>query len=261
VALTLQAASTIWPTLIPLLMLFYAAHEAGIDNFFRLVPLYLGLPGQVPPEAAEAALATVPRLFVLPFALYLLFSLTVFVGLYVRWKPIFFLFAVNALLTLGSALGAMVIGLGLPPEAMILSPTTGILCSGGGLIWALFMFLLVLRIEDDFFFNEARLLLRRDRDATNGPTLLESGRRYARRRMWAMAALHLSRAAGLMPQRIETHLSLSAAYLNLKRYDLAAGALDEARRIDPDDPQVRYLESLLAERRSGEASPPALISV
>jgi Flp pilus assembly protein TadD len=123
------------------------------------------------------------------------------------------------------------------------------------------MFLLVLRIEDDFFFNEARLLLRRDRDATNGPTLLESGRRYARRRMWAMAALHLSRAAGLMPQRIETHLSLSAAYLNLKRYDLAAGALGEARRIDPDDPQVRYLESLLAERRSGEASPPALISV
>ena len=34
-------------------------------------------------------------------------------------------------------------------------------------------------------------------------------------------------------------------YIHLKRYDLAAKALVEARRISPDDPQVEKLTALL----------------
>jgi tetratricopeptide (TPR) repeat protein len=122
------------------------------------------------------------------------------------------------------------------------------------LILGLLMFLLVLQLEDDFFFDEKRLLLRPDPDATNGPALLNSGYRYAKREMWATAAIHLRRATGHMPHQIDPHLALATAYLNLKRYDLAANALDEARRIEPNDPQVERLTTILSNQRAAESS-------
>ncbi len=63
--------------------------------------------------------------------------------------------------------------------------------------------------------------------------------------MWAMAAIHLRRATSHMPHQIDPYLALAAAYLNLKRYDLAADALEEARRIAPNDPQVERLTTVL----------------
>jgi tetratricopeptide (TPR) repeat protein len=254
-ALTLQAASSIWPAFMSLVVIFYAAYLAGVDNFFNLIPLYVGLPNTIPPETSSAVFESVPRLYVLPFFAYSLFSLAIMAGLYMRRKPIFYLFLVSALVTLGLAIAGVVIGPGLPDEGIILNPRVGALCGGSGLILALLMFLLVLRIEDDFFSDERRLLLRRDRDASNGLALLDSGRRYARQNMWAMAVIHLRRAVVLMPHQIEPHLALTAAYLNLKRHALATSALEEARRIAPYHPQVQQLAALLAERRPPDASP------
>ena len=141
---------------------------------------------------------------------------------------------------------------------MALSQRAGILCSGTGLILALFICFLVLQLEDDFFLDEKRLLLRLDRDATNGPALLISGRRYAKRGMWAMAAVHLRRATGEMPNQIDPHPALAVAYLNLKRTDLAASELDEARRINPNDSQVEHLAALFNNRRASESPPDRL---
>jgi tetratricopeptide (TPR) repeat protein len=256
-ALTLQFASTIWPATIPVLMLVYAAYKVGIDNPFKLVPVYLGLSNDVPPEVANAAFASVSRLYVLPFVFFVLFSLAVLVGLYLRRKVIFYLFLISPLLVLGFAIAGMAIGLGSPGEEIALNRRMGLMCGGSGVILALLMFLLVLQIEDDFFLDDQRLLLRRDRDATNGPALLNSGQRYARRNMWALAAIHLRRAVGLMPHQIEGHLALAVAYLNLKRDELAASALAEARRISPGDPQVEHLASVLVSRRAAESSPDA----
>ncbi len=255
VALTLQFASTFWPATIPVLMIVYAAYQVGIDNPFKLVPVYLGLPGDVPPDLANAAFESVPRLYILPFVFFILFSLTVLVGLYLRWKGIFYLFLISPLLVLGFAIAGMVIGLGSPGEGFPLARRAGLLCSGSGVLLALLMFLLILQIEDDFFFDDSRLLLCRDRDATNGPALLNSGQRYARRNMWALAVIHLRRAVGLMPHRTEAHLALVVAYLNLKRYELAASTLAEARRIDPSDPQVEHLATVLASRRAVKSPP------
>ncbi len=257
VALTLQAASVIWPAFIILVVLFYASYQAGLDNFFRLIPVYLGLPGDVPPETSSAAFQVIPRLYILPFITFILFALAVFVGLFLRWKLVFYLFLTSALLTLVLAIVGMALGLGLPSEGLILNPRVGVMCSGGGIILALLMFLLVLQIEDDFFFDETRLLLRPDRDATNGPALLTSGQRYAKRNMWALAAIHLRRATSQMPHVVDPHLALAVAYLNLRRYDLAESALQEARRINPDEPQVERLEMMLTSRR-GVESPSAL---
>ncbi len=233
-ALTVQMAGIIWPATVPLLMLVYAAQEIGIDNPLALVPVYLGLPGSIPPKVANAAFEVVPRLYVLAFAFYLLLSLTVLIGLYLRLKPIFYLFLISALLAL--ALGG---------TGMLLGQGVGPICSGGGVILALLMFLLLLQLEDDFFFDEKRILLRVDRSAKKGLDFLASGRRYARRNMWAMAAIHLRRAVSWLPDWIDGHLELAAAYIGLKRYDLAAKALAEARRISPDDPQVEELTALL----------------
>ena len=234
-------------------MLFYAARQAGLDNFFLLVAPYLGLPSDLPPETVSAAFEAIPRAYVLPLAIYILFSLVVMAGLYLRWKPVFYFYLVNALLVLVSAFAGMAIGLSLAAEGAALGQRVGIVCSGGGLILGLLMFFLVLQLEDDFFFNEKRLLLRPDRDATNGPALLSSGHHYARREMWAMAAIHLRRATGHMPHQIAPYLALAAAYLNLKRYDLADDALEEAKRIAPNDPQVERLTTVLGFSKMGKA--------
>lgn len=233
-ALTLQMAGLIWPATVPLLMLVYAAYEAGIENPLTLVPVYLGLPANIPPKVASAVLEAVPRLYFLVPALYVLFSLGVLVGLYLRWKPVFFLFLISALLAL--ALGGV---------GMLVGQGVGLICSGSGLILALLMFLLLLQLEDDFFFDEKRVLLRVDRSAKRGLDLLACGRRYARRKMWATAVIHLRRAAGWLPEWIDCHLELAAAYIGLKRYDLAVKALAEARRISPDDPRIEELTTLL----------------
>jgi tetratricopeptide (TPR) repeat protein len=233
-ALTVQMAGIIWPATVPLLMLVYAAHEAGVEAPLTLVPVYFGLPGSVPPKVASAVLEAVPRLYVLPFAFYLPFALMVLIGLYLRWKPIFFLFLISALLAL--ALGG---------AGMLLTQEWGLVCSGSGLILALLMFLLLLQLEDDFFLDEKRILLHIDRSAKKGLDFLACGRRYTRREMWAMAVIHLRRAVAWLPDWIDAHLELAVAYIGLKRYDLAAKALAEARRTSPDDPRVEELTALL----------------
>jgi len=132
---------------------------------------------------------------------------------------------------------------------VLLSQGIGLICSGGGVVLTLLMFLMLLQLEDDFFFDEKRILLRIDRSAKKGLDFLASGRRYARRRMWAMAVIHLRRAAGWLPGWIDCHLELAVAYIGLKRYDLAAQALAEAKRINPGDPQVEELTALLESQR------------
>ncbi len=144
VALTLQAASIIWPAFLSTLVLFYAARQAGLDNFFLLVAPYLGLPSDLPPETVSAAFEAIPRAYVMPLAVYILFSLAVMAGLYLRWKPVFYFYLFNALLILVSAFAGMAISLSLAAEGAALGPRVGIVCSGGGLILGLLMFFLVL---------------------------------------------------------------------------------------------------------------------
>jgi tetratricopeptide (TPR) repeat protein len=138
---------------------------------------------------------------------------------------------------------------------MLVGQGLGLICSGGGVILALLMFLLLFQLEDDFFFDEKRILLRVDRSAKKGIDFLASGRRYARRKIWAMAVIHLRRAVAWLPDWIDGHLELAMAYIHLRRYDLAAKALAEARRISPDDPGVEELTTLLESLRTPNRLP------
>jgi cytochrome c-type biogenesis protein CcmH/NrfG len=71
--------------------------------------------------------------------------------------------------------------------------------------------------------------------------------------MWALAAIHLRRATSYMPDQADPYLALAAAYLNLGRYDLAADATQEAKRIDPENPQIKRLTTILDSRRAAES--------
>jgi cytochrome c-type biogenesis protein CcmH/NrfG len=67
-----------------------------------------------------------------------------------------------------------------------------------------------------------------------------------------MAVIHLRRAVAWLPDWIDCHLELAVAYTRLKRYDLAARSLAEARRISPDDPRIEELTSLLDSLRPAD---------
>jgi tetratricopeptide (TPR) repeat protein len=238
VAMVMQLGGTVWPMMLPLVMLTYVAYRVGIDNPFDLIPAYLGLPSNIPPEVAGKAFATLPGTYFLPFVVYFVFSSVVLAGLVLRWRPIFYLFLVSALLMIASSIVAAVI-----------VQSGSRLCSAAGILPGVLMLLLLFQIEDDFFTDDRRLVLRADRDATNGPALLASGQRYAKHGMWAMAAIHLRRAVARMSYDTAPVLMLTAVYMNLKRYDLAEKALAQARSMDPADPQVEKLAATLAERK------------
>jgi tetratricopeptide (TPR) repeat protein len=239
VAMVMQLGGTVWPMMAPLIVLTYVAFKVGITNPFDLIPAYLGLPSNVSPEVASKAFKLVPGIYFLPFAVYFVFSSIVLAGLYLRWRPIFYLFLVSALLMIASSVVTAVVVEG-----------GNRLYSAAGIVPGVLMLLLLFQLEDDFFADDRRLVLRADRDATNGPALLSSGQRYAKRSMWAMAAIHLRRAVAKMPHEIAPALMLTAVYLNLKRYDLAEKSLAQAQSLDPADPQVEKLTATLAERRA-----------
>jgi hypothetical protein len=86
---------------------------------------------------------------------------------------------------------------------------------------------------------------------TGASMFLARGHEYVKRKMWALAALHMRRGVAMMPNQMDGRASLILVYLKLKQYDLAAQTLEDARRIRPGDPQIDELQTLLDEARSG----------
>ncbi len=166
-----------------------------------------------------------------------IYNLAMLVGLYLRWRPIFYLYLFGSIVGLGIGL-ALAIGLG----------GRGICCGGPLVLLSVSQFFMMLNLGDDFTFNKHRLLLRIDPDIKTGLNFLERGKSYADRQMWAMAAIHLHRASSQLPTNINAHLALAVALVNLKLPKLAAHPLEKARQINPTDPGVERLAELLAKQ-------------
>jgi tetratricopeptide (TPR) repeat protein len=208
----------------------------GDNTHSTLASLYGELPTGVSPGIVWPVVVVIS-------ALTFGYQLVVLVGLYLRWMVIFYLYLVSALLVLGLALFGILLTInqGLGPA---------LFCGGGGVLLALAMLALAFVLSEDFDYKKMRIRLCIDQGATTAMTLLDSGRRYTRRDMWAKAAIHFRQAATMMPDKIDPHLMLAAAYINLRRYDLANKALASARRIRPSHPQVERLTDLLRSRRA-----------
>ncbi len=231
--------------------LYYVSTKLGSGDWLAYLRLYLGLPG-APAELADAAFATVPRLAVFGLLFFAALSALVLVGTFLRWKAAFFLFLVNgAWLGIAGVLATRLlweagswggdVGLAVTRIAMVVLDVAAVLVVFG----------LALEIRDDFFFDRQRLLLRLDRGTVTGPDFLVHGQRYLHQRQWAMAALHLKRAVDQMPDDLTANLQLGLVYGNLRRGELAARCLAEARRISPQDPHVAELAAWLERQRGG----------
>jgi len=220
-------------------LLIYVAIQVGVADPFDLLSVYLGLPGKIAPDAASAALELLPQPLFFLAALPALVSLTVFGGLYTRWKPIYYLYWVSA-----------VLGFTLSVVGMFSQQEFGMVAGGVSAFFALLMLLLLFRLEDDFKVEKRRILLLADRGLGSAADFLIRGNFYARQKKWALSAIHLRRAVSLFPNRLDSRIALAVAYTRLKRYDLATRELTEARRINPDSPRVKEMMNLVDGLRS-----------
>ena len=246
VAMALQALNTIQTAIIPLILslVVFGAASGELSAWMRM---YAELSG-----VSSATIRTWAGIAFLVTLLPFLFSLTVLIGLCVRWKPVFYLLLIDA--ALGLALAVVSIVVSFPSD---MAPFLGgsYICTGVVVFAALARLFLAFQIEDDFALEKQRILLRLDSGITSVPMILARGHEYAKLKMWALAALHMRRAVAMVPDRLEGRAALTLTYLKLKRYDLAAYALEEARRISPGDPRIAELQTLLDHKRSADSSP------
>ena len=184
-----------------------------------------------------------------------LFSLALLISLYLRWKPAYYIFVASGALKLFGAAMAVVLSFNPPSEGGILSMIgSNLYCAGLNVFMAGMNLWLVFQMQDDFAYNEIRILFRPDSKAVGSSMLLARGHEYAKRKMWALAALHLRRGVGMMPGQMDGRGSLILTYLKLKKYDMAAQTLEDARRINPDDPRLDELQTLLDGMRADDKS-------
>ncbi len=221
--------------LAPVVVLAVVAQRLiGAFEPFVLLPVYLGLPSEVAPDVARAALRMGPPAYLLPLLALSIYSFALLAGMYARWKPVYWLLV-----------GGAVTRFGLSIAGMIRGQYYGLACGGMGVLASIGVFFVLLAVQDDFAWDRQRVYFRLDRRAQGGAARLERAGLFADLGMRALAVLHLRAAMVKMPTRVPVYVRLARAYLQLDRPDLAQVALHDAERIDPEDPAVRDLLAAL----------------
>lgn len=209
-------------------------------SFSDVFAIYLGDAGNLPPEIAQATLTMLPRLIFFLTWLPFIFSGTILAVLYLRWPPVYYLMLGGSVLGLLGALLGLLFSLSQGGLAIISSIL--------GAFFSLIELLIVLQLEDDFRSERKRILFQVDASLKNGVGFLLQGRRYAERRLWGLAALHFRRAAALLPYQTDGYVALALACIHIKAYDLARYALEEARRVNPQEKQIAEVLALLEQK-------------
>jgi tetratricopeptide (TPR) repeat protein len=219
----------------------------SFQNPMDLIPLYLGLPHEVSPEIADMAFELLPRnsfiLLILPIVL----AIPTLVALFIRVKPAYYFIIATAVFDVLFVLACFMIS---PLKEVVPTPFRGI-----ATVLVLVRGALIFSIEDDFFADDQRILLRPDRGVSDGTHFLQRGLHYARQKMWALAALHLREATQLLPDQVDGHVSLMLSYVKLGRPALAAQVLKVVEQNRPDDPRIAELGVAIREELEGGAAP------
>jgi len=176
-----------------------------------------------------------------PLAMYMLalpsiFSLALGIGLYLRWKPVYYLLFADA-------------GIGLITSLLAFAAGAGFFFGGTNLGLAVVRLVLIFQLGGDFEWDKRRILLRTDRGLKSSVEYLTRADFYKQQKMWAMVVVHIRAALGLVPDQLNCHMALVVAYIRLKRYDLAERALAQAKRISPGEPRIAQLEAVVNEMR------------
>ena len=198
----------------------------------QFLGLYVGIRA-VPPDIAETVLTGLPPQFFWAFVISMGVQFVQVVLLYLRWQPMYWFLVGLAVLNILLAIGRLAMSPG--PQ--------GVAGLGVSLLPLIFLF----RIEDDFAMEHERYWCAPDKGIRSHSAFYRRGREYARKKMWAAAAVHFRRATAGAPSNVAYHLALVTAYAKLNRYERARSALRDAQRLAPDNPDVREMADLLAE--------------
>lgn len=242
--LTVQVFNTAWywfilVALIGLVIeLLHLEHGIEFREPGAILGLYFGATGGVPPEIAGIVLDLVPRVTFFAMLVPAVFSLALLVGLYLRWRPAYFVFLADAIYTV-----IVMVASGLNQSGI------SSLFRGYALVIPALLLAAAFQMRDDFAYEKRRILLRLDTDVSSGLGYLVRGREYAKRKMWALAALHLQRAVGMMPSEVEGYVWLALSHIELGQYHSAARALADARQVNPNDARIADVAGLLESRR------------
>jgi Tfp pilus assembly protein PilF len=185
----------------------------------------------------------IPPLVMYALALPSIFSLTLAVGLYFRWKVVYYLLFADA-------------GLGFILSLLAFAAGVSLFFGLFSAALALSRLLMIFQLGGDFEWDKRRILLRTDRGLKSSVEYLTRADFYNQQKMWALAVVHIRAALGMVPDKLNCHLGLVVAYVRLKKYDLAERALVEAKRISASEPRIAQLEALVNEMR---AKRPALL--
>lgn len=163
----------------------------------------------------------------------LIYASFIFIGFLKRWPIVYYLTLFQSIMFF---IGAVVLGV-----TFGLDSSVGLGCGGAIIVIALAQLFMVLNLGDDFALDRFRIMLHADSDIKTAENFLSRGNLYAKRKMWAMAAIHFRRAAMQMPNNINGHMALVLAYLNLGMHDKIQASLDQAKRLNSDDPALHQL--------------------
>jgi tetratricopeptide (TPR) repeat protein len=197
----------------------------------QFLGLYVGIRA-VPPNIAETVLKGLPPQLFWAFVISMAVQFVQIALLYLRWQPMYWFLVSLAVLNILLAIGRLAMNAG--PQ--------GVIGLGASLLPLIFLF----RIEDDFAMEHERYWCAPDKGIRSHSAFYQRGREYARKKMWAAAAVHFRRAMAGAPTNVAYHLALVTAYAKLNRYERARSVLRDAQRLAPDDPGVREMADLLA---------------
>jgi len=155
------------------------------------------------------------------------FSLTIAAGLYYRIRLVYWL-----------TVGLILLGSMFLLYNAITAETWQLVRLAVTVVLFLAAISFVFMAYDEFAWVERRLAAVLDSDADSHSALYSRGRRYADQGMWARAMVHWAKAVALNPGHPDYRLALASAYINLGQPEKAVEHVEQARRIEPDNPQI-----------------------
>ncbi|MBN1815416.1 MAG: hypothetical protein JXA14_26525 [Anaerolineae bacterium] len=185
----------------------------------------------------------IPPLVMYLLALPSLFSLALGIGLYFRWRPVYYLLFADA-------------GIGLITSLLAFAAGADLFFGGSNLGLAVARLVLIFQLGGDFEWDKRRILLCTDRGLKSSVEYLTRADFYRQQKMWALAVVHMRAALGLVPDQLSCHMALVVAYIRLRKYELAERALAQAKRISPGEPRIAQLEALVNEMRAKQPALP-----
>jgi tetratricopeptide (TPR) repeat protein len=255
IVILMQALTTMLLAVVPLVILFVVAQTLGIFNFFSLIPPYLGLSSPLNDEILASAYAIFPKFYFFLAWIPAILGLFYTTALYLRWTPIYYFMLVSALIGLVGS----IVGLVSMPSFV-----GSIFAWGLGILISIAFLVTVFMLESDFRKTRHRLYLEVDSDIKEGMAYMIRGKQYARRGLWALSAIHLRRAIGLLPYEPDGYLATAVACSHLKDYDLARAVLEDGQSQDPDNERLQQALSVLRSEKKTEPSlspPPTKVEI